>query len=100
MFRVYFVKECFIGLILGSLFGSIAFITTLVWLRDASLAATVGLAMAVTVAIAPVVALFMAKVLQTEHKDPAIGAGPFTTIIQDLISILIYFAIAGAILFS
>ena len=32
------------------------------------------------------------------HGDPALGAGPFTTVIQDTISLLIYFAVASIIL--
>ncbi len=30
--------------------------------------------------------------------DPAFGSGPLATVIQDLLSILIYFAIASALL--
>jgi magnesium transporter len=31
-------------------------------------------------------------------KDPAYGSGPLATVIQDLISILVYFAISTAII--
>lgn len=31
------------------------------------------------------------------HVDPAFGSGPLATVIQDLLSILIYFAIITAI---
>jgi Mg/Co/Ni transporter MgtE len=30
-------------------------------------------------------------------KDPAFGSGPLATVIQDLLSILIYFAIASSV---
>jgi magnesium transporter len=30
-------------------------------------------------------------------RDPAFGSGPLATVIQDLLSILIYFAIAAAV---
>jgi magnesium transporter len=31
-------------------------------------------------------------------RDPAFGSGPLATVIQDLLSILIYFAVAAAIM--
>jgi magnesium transporter len=31
-------------------------------------------------------------------RDPAFGSGPLATVIQDLLSILIYFALAAAII--
>jgi magnesium transporter len=59
---------------------------------------SVGLAMIVTMAIAPVIELVVPTILRMEHKDPAIGSGPFVTVVQDFLSLLIYFVIATAIL--
>lgn len=100
MFKTYLFKELQIGVILGAFFGCIVGSVAYIWLRQLDLALTVGLAMAVAVATAPVVAVCVAKLFQVEHQDPAVGAGPFTTILQDIVSILIYFAVASVILFQ
>jgi magnesium transporter len=39
-----------------------------------------------------------AVILDRLGKDPAFGSGPLPTVIQDLLSIAIYFQIAGAVL--
>jgi magnesium transporter len=37
-------------------------------------------------------------VLDAAGRDPAFGSGPLATVIQDLLSIAIYFGIAAAVL--
>lgn len=99
-FTTYLLKEVMLGLILGSIFGISIGLVVYFWIGSVDIALTVGLAMAINVALAPVVALIVPEVLFKEHSDPALGGGPFTTIIQDIISILIYFLVASLILFS
>jgi len=99
-FHTYLVKESLLGVLFGVVFGFLTFGFTYLWFRDIPLSSTIAMAMACSVAVAPVVALVTAKIFQTEHQDPAVGAGPFKTIFQDVISIVIYFAIASTILFS
>lgn len=98
-FWVYLVKELSLGILLGALFGLLIGVFSYAWLKSASLAWTIALAMGVNVAIAPVVALLVPLLIKKEHHDPAVGAGPFTTTMQDIISILIYFLVASVILF-
>lgn len=97
-FLSYLFKEfgtgVYLGLILGLLIGGISFL----WLQSVQIALTVGLAMFVNIAVAPVVALIVPSVLSKEHMDPALGAGPFTTVIQDFISLLLYFLISSMVL--
>lgn len=100
MFRIYLVKECQLGVIFGAVFGVLTMIFSYLWLRDLRLSISISLAMAVSVAIAPLVALLTTRVFQIEHQDPAVGAGPFKTILQDIVSILIYFGVSSVILFS
>ena len=99
-FHQYVVKETILGLFFGALFGALTTAFTYLWFQELRLALTIGAAMAVSVAVAPLVALIIARVFQLNHRDPAAGAGPFTTILQDVISILIYFAVASTILFT
>jgi magnesium transporter len=99
-FLTYLVKELLTGIALGSVFGLILGIFTYIWLNSFDTALTVGLAMLANASLAPVVALIIPEILQKERTDPALGAGPFTTIVQDIASLLIYFLIATVILFK
>lgn len=99
-FHLYLVKEALLGLIFGLLFGSLTALLAYLWLKDPALSATIGLSMGISVALSPLVALLIARIFQVEHQDPAAGAGPFKTILQDVASILIYFSVASVILFS
>jgi magnesium transporter len=62
------------------------------------MAASTALASAVSVAvlgasaIATLVALFLPWLLNRLGMDPACGAGPLSTVVQDLLTITIYFA--------
>lgn len=98
-FSIYLVKETLAGLFMGVIFGSCLGLFALWWFSSISVASTVGLAMFLTIATAPPTALLVSKFLQQEKTDPALGAGPFTTILQDLMSLGIYFLIASIILF-
>ena len=49
--------------------------------------------MFVTMGIAPLPALIIPTILWKEHKDSVIGSGPFVTVLQDLLSLIIYFYI-------
>lgn len=90
----YAVKELFQGVALGAIFGVLVAIFAYSWLGSSSVAATVGTAMAASVACATLVGLAIPAILKQEHQDPALGAGPFTTVTQDFVSLMIYFAIA------
>lgn len=98
-FSVYLAKEFLLGLFLGGLFGCLIGLFAFFMFQSLDVAFTVGLAMFVTMATAPIVALSVPTIIKKEHKDPALGAGPFVTVIQDFISLLTYFAIASLILF-
>ncbi len=96
-FRTYAMKESFLGVILGLLFGAASWIIVGLWFGYGDLAKTVGLAMFAAVAVAPFVALLVAEILQLERQDPAIGAGPIATVILDTISVVIYGLVASVI---
>jgi magnesium transporter len=96
--KKYLIKEFFLGIFIGLILGAITGIFCYIWIGDAHLAQTVGLAMLINIALAPLIALGISYKLNRLHSDPALGAGPFTTIIQDLISVFIYLIIASIIL--
>jgi len=96
-FKKYFLKESAIGLFFGISAGLVAFLITSLWFDSTHLAQVVSLAMFGAVTIAPLVAIFVTAFLQLEHKDPAVGAGPIATVIQDTLSVLIYGLVATSI---
>lgn len=98
-FLKYLFKEILVGIIYGVIFGLLIGLFAKIWLGSDQVALTVGLAMFINAAIAPVVALIVPEILFKERIDPALGGGPFTTAIQDMISLLIYLTVATAIIF-
>lgn len=100
LFRKYLFKELLLGLFLGVLFGSITGSISFLWFNSFKSSLTIGLSMFATIATAPLLALVIPELIRKVHKDPAVGSGPFTTVLQDLLSLLIYFAIASLIIFS
>jgi magnesium transporter len=92
------VREILTGLVIGLLIaGSFFVFAGLVW-NDVRIAAIVSLALLVSTAVATAVAMCLPALLARLGQDPAYGSGPLATVIQDLLSITAYFAIAVALL--
>ncbi|OGD86581.1 hypothetical protein A2870_02195 [Candidatus Curtissbacteria bacterium RIFCSPHIGHO2_01_FULL_41_11] len=99
-FLQYLSKEILVGVLLGIILGFLIGLVANFWLGSLQTALTVGFAMFLNVTIAPVIAVVVPEVLFKEHVDPALGGGPFTTGIQQGLSLLIYFLVATAIILS
>jgi magnesium transporter len=71
-----------------------------VWaaLGSLPLAVTVGLSLLGACAVASVVAMLLPWGMSRLGRDPAFGSGPLATVIQDLLSLVIYFLVAAAVL--
>lgn len=91
------IREIVTGLALGVIVAA-AFLPLgrLIW-DDGRVAVAVSLAFLASCAIATAVAMALPLVLQRLGRDPAFGAGPLATVVQDLLSLLIYFSITAAI---
>ncbi len=98
-FFKYLFKEILVGLTFGIIFGLLITLFAKWWFNSDEIALSVGLAMFINATIAPVVSLIIPEILFKEHTDPALGSGPFTTVIQDIISLSIYLLIATVIIF-
>ncbi len=89
-------------LITGALVGvtvAAAFYPLAVWRwGDLEVAVTAALALLAACSTATLVAMALPYLLNRLGKDPAYGSGPLSTVIQDLVSILVYFAISSAVL--
>ncbi len=99
-FRVYLLKEFILGNTIGAFFGLLSGLFAFLWFGSVETAFTVGYAMFVTMGIAPIIALIVPTIIWREHKDPTVGTGPFVTVLQDLISLSMYFYIASIIILN
>ena len=97
--RKYVLQESLVGLAMASVLSMLIFIFTVGYLQSIEVAAIVGLAMLASIFAAVFIAILIPWVLSRFRKDPAFGSGPFATIIQDILSIVIYFTVATLILF-
>ncbi len=92
-------RELLTGAIVGVvLAASFLGVGLLAW-DDGEVIVAVALALFAACATATVVAMALPALFAAAGKDPAFGSGPLATVIQDLLSILIYFGVATAIVF-
>ncbi len=96
--RVLLADELDAGLLMGLIMGALTF--PAIWLAfgDMSLALAVALALVLASGVATTIGLFLPWLLFRAGKDPAFGSGPVATIIQDVLSLLIYFTIVSLLL--
>lgn len=95
--RSFAGKELITGALIGGVVAASFFPFCLVAFNDVAVALTVSLALLSSCGVASVVALVLPWLLTRFHKDPAFGAGPLATVVQDLLSIAIYLALASVI---
>jgi magnesium transporter len=90
--------ELLTGLGIGLALALVA--TPYVWWRweDTEVALSVGLSIFAACSIASLVALLLPWLFTRSRIDPAFGSGPLATVIQDLLSVLLYFAIVSVVL--
>ena len=96
--RDFFFKEAAAGILIGALIAVAFFPFCLVFYDQANLALTVSLALFVSASAAGIIALVLPWLLSRNGADPAFGSGPLATVIQDLLSIVIYLALATVIM--
>lgn len=95
--RRFAAKELITGALIGGAVAAMFFPFCLVAFDDVAVAVTVSVALFASCSVASVVALLLPWLLTRFRKDPAFGAGPISTVVQDLLSIAIYLALAVVI---
>lgn len=86
------------GLLIGLTLGAVTF--PLVWLTFGDMHLAFGVAFALFCAggVATTIGLLLPWLLNRFGADPAYGSGPLATVIQDVLSLVIYFTIVSSIL--
>jgi len=90
-------REVLTGLLIGATLSLLFLPFALVVWDEPDVAVTVALALFASCSIATAVALGLPSLLNRFGRDPAFGSGPLATVIQDLLSLLIYFGFATLI---
>ena len=86
------------GLLMGALLSAMVFPGVLLGFGDVRLAGAVALAVLVAGMLATSVGLLFPWVLHHAGADPAFGSGPLATVVQDVLSLLVYLAVCTALL--
>lgn len=85
-------REIATGLLIGVVIGALFVPAGLLLWGELPIALAVGAAVFAACSISTMVAMLLPNVLARGGHDPAFGSGPLATVIQDLLSIVVYFA--------
>lgn len=91
------VREFRVGLSLGLLLGSVAFVLTSL-IYDGSVGAVIGLSLVTVCTLAATVGGVMPLAAKAIRADPAVFSNPFITTFVDATGLVLYFLIAKAVL--
>jgi magnesium transporter len=84
------------GMGIGASLGLLAFLPVWVVFGDLRLAGAVASAIFAAGAVAAALGLLLPWWIARAGRDPALGSGPLATVIQDILSLLVYFAVVRA----
>jgi magnesium transporter len=79
------------GSMIGAMLGAIALPLAYIGFGDVRLALAVALAIFVAGSLATLCGLLFPWLLWRAGLDPAFGSGPVATVVQDVLSLLVYF---------
>ena len=96
--RQVVARELITGLVAGLALGAAFLPIGLVGWHDADVALTVSISMFLACTTATVVAMLLPWLFSAAGHDPAFGSGPLATVVQDLLSIVLYFTVAWALI--
>lgn len=92
--RQVVLRELLTGLLIGVVIAGAAFLALLLYYGSFQVAAGIGLSVFAACATASGTAMVLPWALSRSGVDPAYGSGPLATVVQDLLSIFIYFLVA------
>jgi magnesium transporter len=92
------LRELVTGLAVGLILAAAALPVVLLW-GSAPVAWAVAVALLAASSFATVIAMALPALLHRLGLDPAYGAGPLATVVQDLLSLFVYFVAATLIVF-
>ena len=94
----YVFREFWVGAFMGSVMGALTGIFAYILSASARVSLVVGFSLFLAMTLATTLACITPLILRSLKKDPAVGSGPFTTALQDVVSLTIYFLVATIVL--
>lgn len=95
----YIFKQFLITTMIAVICGFITWSVVSMGWGDSFIGIIIGIATATSVVTSTFIAILIPYLLVLAKQDPVDGGGPFATIVQDLSSIFVYFAIASILIF-
>lgn len=86
------------GSLIGAALGALAVVGIWAVFGDVRLALAVGLSLLIAGCLASAIGLTLPWALSRLGIDPALGSGPVATIVQDVLTLIVYFAIVTSLL--
>jgi magnesium transporter len=83
-------------MLMGAVLGLVAYLPVLVAFGDAALAAAVSASILVAGSQASAIGIGLPWLFARHGVDPAYGSGPLATVIQDILTIVVYFCVLRA----
>jgi len=97
--RKYLFREIRVSFLMALVLGILLSLLSIFWLSAPYFIGLIlGISLFFTVLSAILIGIFIPFLLQKLKKDPAIGSGPFGTIVRDITSLVIYFTVASIML--
>lgn len=94
----YVLREIKVALVIAVFVGALGAGISFVWHKSPLLGAILGTSLFATAIMASGVAIALPWIFYRLNYDPAIASGPFATAIRDIVSLVIYFLIATAMI--
>lgn len=96
--RRLLIDEIVTGALLGLILGLLVLPVVVLLFGNVALALAVAIAIVVSGMVATGIGLLLPWLLSRASRDPAYGSGPVATVVQDVLSLLVYFATAALLL--
>jgi magnesium transporter len=90
------LNELGTGMLIGAFLALLSFAPVWLFFGDGRLAAAVAMAIFAAGTTAAALGLLLPWCIARSGRDPALGSGPLATVIQDILSLLVYFGVVRA----
>lgn len=94
----YMLRELVIGFIVATVIGGTMFGISLFWHGAFDVSLTIGISLFISITMATILGIAIPWILQQMNKDPAISGGPLINVVQDIVTLFIYFSTASIFL--
>ncbi len=94
--KKYLFREIKAGFLMALILGGLLSLISVFWFSSSYFIGVVlGVSLFLTTLMAVLIGIFIPWLLGKLKKDPAIGTGPFATLVRDILSLVIYFAVVS-----